>query len=336
MRSFSDRPPHVPRWHGCGAPRRADRCPGAVGKENAAHRRDGPRSPPLESSVSVMAFVQGLRSLGWMPGQNIALEYRWSEGKEDRYPDLARDLVGLPVDLVVAGTHNAALAARGVTTTIPIVMASAPSPVESGLVASFAKPGGNVTGIATQTDVLVAKRLELLKEVAPRASRIAVLYDRRASRAHVDRTLKNAEGAAERLGIQLRTRGLSDVDELGEALKALQTEGVRGFTHIPSPFFRIHATKMAEAALKCRLPAVYGDAGGFVEAGGLMFYGESIPDNWRRAATYVDRILKGAKPGDLPVEQATKFELLINLRTSKVLGLTIPPSILGRADEVIQ
>ena len=271
-----------------------------------------PGSPPPESSPSIMAFAEGLRSLGWVPGQNIAVEYRWTEGREDRHPDLARDLVGLGVDLIVAGTSSAARAARRVTTTIPIVMASVPSPVESGLITSLARPGGNVTGIATLTAALVGKRLELLKAVAPRASRIAVLYDRRGTRTHVDRTLKDAEGAAQPLGIQLHSRGLSDAGELEETFRVLRTESVQGFTHIPSPFFRIHAREMADVALKHRLPAIYGDAGGFVEAGGLMFYGESIPDNWRRSARYVDRILKGAKPADLPVEQPAKFELVIN------------------------
>ena len=295
-----------------------------------------PGSPPPESSPPISAFVQGLRDLGWVPGQNVTLEYRWTDDREDRYPELARDLVRLQVDVIVASTAIAIRAAKQATTSIPIVMAATGFPVESGLVASLARPGGNVTGVATLTVELVGKRLELLRLVAPHASRIAVLYDGRSSRAHVDRTLSKAEEGARSLGIRLYTRSLRDTGELEQIFKALLTEGAQGLTHVPAPFFRIHARQIAELALKHRLPVIYGDAGGFVESGGLMFYGESIPGNWRRSASYVDKILKGVKPADLPVEQPTTFELAINLKTAKALGLTIPQSLLVRADEIIQ
>ena len=294
-----------------------------------------PGFPPPESSPSIAAFVQGLRDLGWGPGRNITLEYRWTEDREDRYSEFARDLIRFGVDVIV-GAGNAVRAAKQATTTIPIVMASVNAPVELGLIASLARPGGNVTGVATLTGDLVGKRLELLKVVAPSASRIVVLYDDRSGRANVDHTLKGAGDVARSLGIRLHSRGLSDPREFEETFKKLMAEGAEGLTHVPSPFFRIHAREIADLALRNHLPAIYGDAGGFVESGGLMFYGDSIPHNWQRAASYVDRILKGARPADLPVEQPTKFDLAINLKTAKTLGLTIPQSLLLRADQVIQ
>jgi len=291
-----------------------------------------PGSPPPESSQSISAFVQGLRDLGWVPGQNITLEYRWTGDSEDRYPEIVRDLVRLRVDLIVAGTGRAAPAAKQATRSIPIVMASVPFPVESGLIASLARPGGNVTGIATLTYEVIGKRLELLKLAAPRASLIAILQNGSVS----DRIRKGIEDAARSAGVRVDIRGVQDAGELERTFRALQSESAQAFTHLPSPFFRIHARKIADLALKHRLPGIYGDAGGFVESGGLMFYGDSIPDNWRRSARYVDSILKGAKPADLPVEQPTKFDLIINLKTAKTLGLTIPQTLLLQATHVIE
>jgi len=284
---------------------------------------------PLEE-----AFLQGLRDLGYIEGQNLMIEYRWAAGKVDRLPALAEELVRLKVDLIVARAAPAVQAAKNATTTIPIVMLGAADAVGSGFVASLAWPGGNITGTTNIMPELAGKRLELLREVLPRLSRVAFL-------AHGgDPThklfLKDAQEAAEGFGIKFQPLVIAAPEEIEGAFSAMVRE--RAGALIIQPLFISNlgqGRRIADLAVRKRLPTV-SDGNGFPEAGGLMFYGPDQKPTFRRAATYVDKILKGAKPADLPVEQPTKFELVINLKTAKALGLTIPPSVLARADEVIE
>ena len=279
------------------------------------------------------AFRQQMRELGYVEGQNVSFEPRWAQGEDDRLPKLAAELVGLKVDLIVTAGSNAALAAKRATSTIPIVTASGSDPVAVGLVASLRQPGGNVTGMTSLNSELAAKRLELLRNVAPRASRIAILWDERdaGSRLNVDET----EAAAKTAGLTIQRVAVGSAAGI-EAAFATVVRGRAGalIIVITARLFS-YRKRIAELAVKHRLPTVVG-LREYVEAGGLASYGTDFPDIFRRAAVYVDKILKGAKPADLPVEQPTKFELVINLKTAKALGLSIPPSLLGRADEVIQ
>jgi putative ABC transport system substrate-binding protein len=279
------------------------------------------------------AFRQQMRELGYVDGQNVRFEPRWGQGDDDRLPKLAAELVGLKVDLIVTGGSNAAIAAKRATSTIPIVMASGSDPVAVGLVASLRQPGGNVTGMTSINSELAGKRLELLRNVAPRASRIAILWDERDAGSRL--TANGTEAAAKTAGLTIQRVPVGDAAGL-EAVFATVIRGRAGALIIvgTSRLFS-YRKRIAELALKHRLPTVVGSRE-YVEAGGLASYGTDFPDLFRRAAVYVDKILKGAKPGDLPIEQPTKFELVINLKTAKALGLTIPPSLLGRADEVIQ
>ena len=282
------------------------------------------------------AFVQGLRDLGYIEGRNLVIEYRDADGKVERLPALAAELVALKVDVIVASGTLAALAARRATKTLPIVFSPAGDPVGSGLVTSLARPGGNVTGLSAFAPELVGKRLELLKEAVPGISRVAVLWQPGAfgERAEMD-TLKRAEVAARDLGVPLQfveARGPADFDR---AFSDMTRARAGALTVLASNMFNSERRRLVDLAAKNRLPALY-SARELVDAGGLMSYGANLADLNRRAATYVDRILKGTKPADLPVEQPTKFELIINLKTAKALGLTIPQSVLGRADEVIQ
>ncbi len=279
------------------------------------------------------AFRQGLRDLGWVEGQNIAIEYRWAEGKLERLPDLAAELVRLKVDVLVAETTPAALAAKNVTKTIPIVFVRVSDPVGSGLVASLARPGGNVTGPTSITLELSGKRLELLKEALPGILRVAVLWN--PTNPASAPMLKETQVAAGALNLQLQILEARDRNELERAFSALARNPADALTMVPESFFYGQRTRIVDFAARRRLP-VMGWAREFVDAGALMSYGPSLSDIWRRAATYVDKILKGGKPADLPVEQPTRFELVINLKTAKALGLTIPQSILIRADHVIQ
>jgi putative ABC transport system substrate-binding protein len=279
------------------------------------------------------AFRQQMRELGYVEGQNVTFEPRWAEGDLDRVPKLAAELVGLQVDVVVTGGQVAAIAAKRATTTIPIVMGSGSDPVAVGLVASLRQPGGNVTGMTSINSELAAKRLELLRNVAPRASRVAILWDERdaGSRLNVDET----EAAAKTAGLTIQRVGVGSAVGL-EAAFATVVRGRAGALIISSTARLFSFRKrIAELAVKHRLPTVVG-LREYVEAGGLASYGTDYPDLFRRAAVYVDKILKGAKPADLPIEQPTKFELVINLKTAKALGLTIPHSLLLRADEVLQ
>jgi len=265
------------------------------------------------------------------------IEYRDAEEKEDRLPALAAELVALKVDVIVtSGGTLAALAAQQATKTVPIVFVAAGDPVSSGLVTSLARPGGNVTGLSLLFPELVGKCLELLKQAAPGVSRIAVLEQRGAVPESTRReNLKSAEVAARALGARLQVVGARGPSDIDQAFSEMIKGRANGLAVLSTPMFASQRRRLVELAARNRLPTVYSFRA-YVEAGGLMSYGPSTPDMSRRAATYVDKILKGAKPADLPVEQPTRFQLVINLKTAKALGLTIPPSLLGRADEVIQ
>jgi putative tryptophan/tyrosine transport system substrate-binding protein len=290
-------------------------------------------SLPTDQADRLKAFRQGLSELGYVEGQNIAIEYRFAEGRPERLPALAAELVGLKVDVIVTEGPPAPEAAKQATNTIPIVFAVAGDPVAQGLVASLARPGGNITGLANLAPEVVGKQLELLREVVPKISRVAVLQNP-SNPAHPF-VLRQAEGAARLLGVQLQILEARTPTEIDAAFAAMRSQRAGGVLVLRDSLFLAQRAQIAALAAKSRLPAMYG-LREHVEAGGLMAYGANVPLMYRRAATYVDKILKGAKPGDLPVEQPTKFELVINLKTAKALGLTIPPSVLGRADEVIQ
>ena len=278
------------------------------------------------------AFRQGLRELGYVEGQNIAIESRWAEGKYDRLPGLATDLVRLKVSVIV--TYGAAIQyAQQATGTIPIVMAVVIDPVAAGFVASLARPGGNMTGLSSMAPELVGKQLELLKEVVPKASRVALLGN--PANAGNAQQVRHAQDAARGLGVRLQLVEARSPSEIDSAFSAMTTERAGAVIVLADSMLLDHRTRIADLAARRRLPTVSTWVD-HLEAGGLMAYGPSVSDRFRRAATYVDKILKGAKPADLPVEQPTKFELMINLRTAKALGLTIPPSILARADQLIQ
>ena len=282
------------------------------------------------------AFLQGLRDLGYVEGRNVLIEYRDAKGKPERFPALAAELVALKVDVIVTGGTPAAQAAKQATTTIPIVMATAADAVGSGLVASLVRPGGNITGTSWLGPELVGKRLQLLKEVVPRITRVAVLWH---PGAQGERTLKEmleeTEVAGRALGVRLQFLEARSPNDFGTVFSAMTRERAGALIIIPSGMLTTERRRIVDLAAKNRLPAMYYFRE-FVDAGGLMSYGVSFPDLYRRAATFVDKILKGAKPAELPVEQPTKFELVINLKTAKALGLTIPQSVLIRADHVIQ
>jgi len=283
------------------------------------------------------AFLQGLHDLGYVEGVNLLIEYRDAAGKSDRFPALAAELVALKVDVIVtSGGTLAALAAKQATTTLPIVFTAAGNPVGEGLVASLARPGGNVTGLSVVSTDTIGKSLELLTQAVPGLSRIALLLkpDAVPDRANKDR-LKLADVAARALGVRLQVVEAKGPEDFDRAFSDMTKGRASALAVLATPVFDSNRGRLVDLAAKARLPTVYSYRS-YVEAGGLMSYGPDLADSFRRAATYVDKILKGAKPADLPVEQPTKFELVINLKTAKALGLTIPPSLLGRADEVIQ
>jgi putative ABC transport system substrate-binding protein len=288
---------------------------------------------PSSISPRTEAFRQGLRELGYVEGKSIVIEYRWAEGKFDRLPDLAAELVRLKVDVILSGGPTATRPAKEATVTIPIVMAFDDDPVGSGFVASLARPGGNITGLSTLAPEISGKQLELLKEIVPRLSRVAVFGT--STRSGNAQALREIERAAGTLGVQLQyldVLGAKDIEALFRAASKGRADAVLA---LASPTLLLQRTQIADLAVKNRLPAIY-DRAEFVEDGGLMTYNVNITDLFRRAATYVDKILKGAKPADLPVEQPTKFELVINLKAAKQIGLTIPPNVLARADKVIK
>ena len=290
-------------------------------------------NPPTVSPQLLKAFQQGLRELGYVEGQNIVIEYRFGEGKSERYAYLAAELVQLKVDVIVTSSTPAIESVKNATSTIPIVMAASADPVGSGLIASLDRPGGNITGLAMLSPELSGKRLELLKETVPRLSRVAVLWNPK----NISSAASWKESQLAALGLKLQVqsievRGPGDFHNLSDALVK---ERFQALNVVRDPLIRAHMTRVVEFAMDSRLPAIYEDED-FVDRGGLMSYGTSHPDLYRHAATYVDKILKGAKPADLPVEEPMKFEFVINLKAAKQIGLTIPPNVLVRADRVIK
>ncbi len=289
----------------------------------------GPSTGPFSSAL----LQQSLRELGYVEGVNLAVEWRNAEGKMERFDALAADLVRLRVDVIVAMVPGATLAAKRSTASIPIVMVNTPDPVQLGLVASLGRPGGNVTGTTTLSADLSSKQLELLKEAVPRVVRIAVLWN--PDNPWHPLALKGAEAAARSLAVQLQILEARRAEEFDSAFEAMTRKRAGAVLVLADPLTAFHRTRLTALAIKCHLPGMFATRA-YAEARGLMSYWAHQADLDRRVASYVDRILKGAKPADLPIEQPTKFELVINLRTAKALGLTIPPSLLGRADDVIQ
>jgi putative ABC transport system substrate-binding protein len=289
---------------------------------------------PTSQSPSIEAIREGLRTLGYVEGQNLVIEYRSAEGRFDRLPDFAVELVRLHVDVIVAVVTQASLAAKNATSTIPIVMMAVGDPVGAGLVASLARPGGNVTGTSGMAVEVASKLLELLQQVAARIHRVSVLWNP-ANEVFQGQMVKATEAAARSMGIQLQMLAARDVKEIDRAFAAMTKGRAEALVVLPDPVFVAQHSRIAVFAARNRLPSVSGSSG-YAEEGGLITYGPDFFELGRRTAAYVDRILKGAKPGDLPIEQATKFELAINLKTAKALGLTIPPSLLQRADQVIE
>ena len=320
----------------------------AVGLPLAALAQQGPKIPrigilapgpaegPDASRATLNAVIEGLHNLGYTEGQNIAFERRFGESNPDRLREAAAELVERQVDVIVAQSTTAARPAKQATSQIPIVAAGMADPVGDDLVASLARPGGNVTGTTFLGPELVAKRLQLLREVVPQLSRAAVLWH---PRAYGDRTmagmLKEIESAAETLGIQLQFVPAASPDDIADAFPAMIKARAAAFVVFPSPMLFVEYSRIARLASDNRLPAIYAAREGAV-VGGLMSYGANLPDLFRQTATYVDKILKGAKPAELPVEQPTRFELVINLTTAKALGLTINRDFLLLADEVIE
>jgi putative ABC transport system substrate-binding protein len=289
---------------------------------------------PLSAHTARMkAFRQGLSELGYEEGKNIAIEWRFGDGKVDRLPVLAAELLGLKVAVIVTGGTGPTRAAKQATSTIPIVMAQDNDPVASGVVASLARPGGNITGLSNFAPELSGKRLEILREVVPKLSRVAVLGSSTSTTSAL--VMRELEPAAKVLGVKLQYLDILEPKDVETAFRAAAEGRADGVTTFASALVVSQRAQIVELAAKNRLPAIYHNSQ-FAEAGGLMFYGVNIFDLDRRAATYVDKILKGAKPADLPVEQPTKFELVINLRTAKAMGLPIPQSLLLRADRVIE
>ncbi len=280
------------------------------------------------------AFRQGLSELGYSGGRNIRIEERWADGRSERFLDLVTDLLKLRVDVIVAASNAGAMAAKKATTNVPIVFVGVSDPVGAGLIERLARPGGNVTGLSLAFEEgFAGKWVELLKEAVPRASRMAALFDQ----ASVSRegSLRDMETAATALGVRLHEVSVREASEFDAAFATMARDSAGGLVVWTSPLTLRYRARIVQLAATHHLPAMYG-FGEFARVGGLMAYGPSVREMFRRAATYVDRILKGAKPADLPVEQPTTFELVINLKTAKALGLTIPPSLLARADQVIQ
>ena len=288
---------------------------------------------PTSMASRVEGFRQGVRELGYIEGKNIVIEYRYAEGKEDRLPDLAAELVRLNVDIIVVQGGNATLAAKNATKTIPIVMAAVSDPVGSGLVASLARPGGNITGFSLINTDLSGKRLELLKEAIPGLTRVAVLTYRDNPAAML--MLKETEAAAQALGLKLQILEVSASNKLENTFGVAKKGRSQAIDVLSSVFFVDQRKEIVDFATRSRLPAMYVDSV-LTDTGGLMSYGANIPDLFRRAASYVDKILKGRTPADLPVEQPMRFEFIVNLKAAKQIGFTVPPNLLVRATKVIR
>ncbi len=283
-------------------------------------------------SARVEAFRQRLRELGYVEGKNIVIEYRYAEGKLERLPDLAAELVRLKVDVIVTA-GPATLAAKKASATIPIVFAAANDPVGTGLVSSLARPGGNITGLSIMAPDLDGKRLELLKEAFPKVARVAFLWQPAGSRGNL--ALTEMEAAAKALGVKLQSLEVRGLDDFDSAFARAKRDGAQALITTHNPLITTQQRQVLDFAAKNRLPAMYPDSE-FVEAGGLMSYAPNYTDLFRRAADFVDKILKGTKPADIPVEQPTKFEFVVNLKAAKQIGVTVPPNVLARADRVIR
>jgi len=278
------------------------------------------------------AFVQRLRELGWIDGRNVAIEYRWGEGRNERFAEIAAEFVRLKVDVIFTAGTPQVLAAKQATSVIPIVFATAGDPVANHLVASLARPGGNVTGLSVQSNELAGKRLELLREVVPRLRRLAILVNVGNPVSLLE--LGEIQAAARTLGLEFHTLEIRRAEDIAPAFKALEGRAQALYVS-PDALVITNRARIQTLAMGVRLPTMYGSRD-YVEAGGLMSFGANFPDQYRRSADYVDKILRGAKPADIPVEQPTKFDLIINLTTAKALGLDVPDSLLARADEVIE
>jgi putative tryptophan/tyrosine transport system substrate-binding protein len=292
-----------------------------------------PRSPDAISE-RLRAFRQGLKDAGFVEGENVAIEYRWAEGQYERLQALAADLVRRQVAVITPAGTPSIFAAKAATSTIPIVFMTGDDPVRVGLVASLARPGGNLTGIGFLSTELAAKRLELLRELVPKAARVAILVNP-ASAAQAEATVREVEPAARTMGLQIQVFNANTSREIGAAFESMERERPDALFVGPDPFFTARRVQLAHLATRYAVPAIYVGRE-FAEAGGLMSYGANIADAWRQAGVYTGRILKGTKPADLPVVQASKFELTINAETARMLGLTVPPTLLSRADEVIE
>src|SRR6266508_2259504 len=292
----------------------------------------GNSTAALEANL-VAPFRDGLRNLGYEEGRNIVIEYRWAEGKYERFPALIAELIALKVDVIVTAGTPASLAVKKATTSFPLVMVAVGEPVATGLVASLGRPGGNITGLTSMSTEMEGKRLELLKEVVPKISHVAVLWNAASPIQAIEEG--EVRAAAQVLGMKMLSLGVRTQEEIEDALAAIVRERPGALLVLADRLFLHHRTHIMDFAAQHRLPGVHAYRE-LVEAGGLMSYGLSYADMHRRAATYVDKILKGAKPADLPVERPVKFELVVNLKAAKALGLTIPPTLLGRADQVIE
>jgi ABC-type uncharacterized transport system substrate-binding protein len=287
---------------------------------------------PSTTTPWIAAFVQRLREFGWVEGRNIVIEYRWAEGRTERYAEIAAEFVRIKVDVIVTHSTAPVVAAKQATAVIPIVFAAVSDPVRTGLVASLARPGGNVTGLANQLSDTVGKKLEVLREVVPDLRRLAIIANVGNPAAVLE--MGEAQAAARKLGLEVTTPEIRRAEDIAPALDALKDRADALYI-CPDPLMNTNRTRINILAVGARLPTVHG-VWEYVEAGGLMSYGPNLPDLWRRAAEFIDKILRGAKPADIPVEQPTKFDLVINLTTAKALGLEIPPTLLARADEVIE
>jgi putative ABC transport system substrate-binding protein len=313
---------------------------GAVAAPAIAHAQPGAKAHRIGflslqpgPGATTEAFRQALRELGYVEGRTITVEYRWAAAKEERLPELAAELVRLKVDVIVASGTPSIEAAKSATSTIPIIMAVVADPVGSGLVSGIGRPGGNVTGLTLLSTELAGKRLQLLRELVPKATRVAVLAYRGTSATRL--FLEQMRAAAQQMGVVLVVQEVSEAEGLPAAVAAMQRDGAQALIVQFSTLSNNNAQRIVELAARHRLPAMY-DVRGFAELGGLLAYGPSVLELFRRAALYVDRILNGANPDELPLEHPTKFELVVKMKAAKALGVTVPPSLLSRADEIIQ
>jgi putative tryptophan/tyrosine transport system substrate-binding protein len=308
-------------------------CASAEAQQPAKVPRIGYLRAEKAPEVDIEGFRQGLREHGYVEGKNIVVEYRWANGNEERLRSLVSELIALNVALIVTSAPAATQAAKEVTTTTPVVMVLVADPVAFGFVNSLAHPGGNITGFAYLLPEISGKRLELLKETVPKFSRVAVLWN--AANPYKETDLKEVQPVADTLKVAVHTFPVRDPNKFDDAFKAAIKARAEGLLTLDDPFTLAHRTRITDLALRYKLPGIYSSRP-FVDAGGLMSYGPDRVDQNKRAATYVDRILKGVKPADLPVEQPTKFEFIINLKAAKQIGLTIPPNVLARATKIIR